>query len=109
MGDKGTKNSFYLKQQLNNRGKHHSKDRASLHKNTPMVNQEEGGNHRKNHSVVINRERQIDASPDRIGHSNKALKLPGMQYSEPGNQLSMYKNENNYAPPSDYLKSINQN
>ena len=37
--NKGTKNSFYLKQQLqnNNRTKHNSKDRASLMKNTPMV------------------------------------------------------------------------
>lgn len=109
--DKGNKNSFYLKQQLNNRGKHHSKDRATLHKNTPMVVQEDGAvQHRKNHSVVINRERIIDSSPDRIGNSNKALKLPGMQYSEAGNQLSMYQNDNNYtAPPSDYIKSINQN
>lgn len=89
-GEKGTKNNFYLKQQLNNRGKHHSKDRSSLHKATPMVVQEEGGQHRKNHSVVINRERQLDQSPERSAHNGKALKLPGMQYSEPGTHLSMY-------------------
>ena len=43
--NKGTKNSFYLKQQLqnNNRTKHSSKDRASLMKNTPMVQVEDNG------------------------------------------------------------------
>ena len=45
--------------------------------------------HRKNNSVVINRgdvlrvdgkpQRHMEGSPDRIGQSNKALKLPGMQ------------------------------
>ena len=43
--DKGTKNSFYLKQQLQkgNRSKHGSKDRQGLVKgNTPVLKNEEG-------------------------------------------------------------------
>lgn len=88
--DKGNKNSFYLKQQLQN---NRSKDRASGSKKASMMagSSEEGYQlqHRKNNSVVINRgdvlrvdgkpQRKIDGSPDRIGQSNKALKLPGMQ------------------------------
>ena len=57
--DKGTKNSFYLKQQLNNRSKAQSKDRSSMMKGTPLVpgDAKDAANqqHRKNHSVVINR------------------------------------------------------
>mmetsp|Transcript_36558 Transcript_36558/g.47986 ORF Transcript_36558/g.47986 Transcript_36558/m.47986 type:complete len:94 (+) Transcript_36558:1553-1834(+) len=80
--EKGTKNSFYLKQQLQ---QNRSKDRASGKK----MQGDDVHQHRKNNSVVINRaevlrvdgkhQRQVDASPDRVGHSSKALKLPGMQ------------------------------
>ena len=76
--EKGNKNSFYLKQQLQN---NRSKDRASGSKKASMIagSDSEGYQlqHRKNNSVVINRgdvlrvdgkpQRHIEASPDRIG------------------------------------------
>ena len=105
-------------------------------KNTPLIPGEEqlqNQQHRKNHSVVINRaevlrvdgkhQRQMDASPERVGQSNKALKLPGMHSEQQSSHMyhnSMIVNSNqnsssnNYAsnfgdqPPSDYLKSVNQ-
>lgn len=88
--------------------------------------------HRKNHSVVINRaevlrvdgkQRQVEASPDRVAQSNKALKLPGMhseavanpQHHSYHNSMIVGHSNNNYSsnkfseqPPSDYLKSLNQ-
>ena len=65
------------------------------------------------------KQRHIEASPDRIGQSNKALKLPGM-HNDPNanhsyhNNNMLVNNSNNYSsnkfseqPPNDYLKSLN--
>ena len=91
--EKGNKNSFYLKQQLQ---QNRSKDRASGSKKASAgrISGDNDGHqlqHRKNNSVVINRgdvlrvdgrpQRHMEASPDRVGQSSKALKLPGMQAS----------------------------
>ena len=64
------------------------------------------------------KQRHIEASPDRVGQSNKALKLPGMHNDPNANQSyhnnMMVNHSNNYSsnkfsdqPPNDYLKSLN--
>lgn len=64
------------------------------------------------------KQRIVEASPDRIGQTNKSLKLPGM-HNEVNPQHSYHNSmivghSNNYSsnkfseqPPSDYLKSLN--
>lgn len=81
--EKGNKNSFYLKQQLqqNNR----SKDRSQGVSKGPG----QEGQHLKSNSFVLNRAevlradskhtRKVDSSPECFGQSSKGLKLPGMQ------------------------------
>ena len=70
------------------------------------------------------KQRQVEASPDRVAQSNKALKLPGMHseamgvnpqhHSYHNSMIVGHSNNNNYSsnkfseqPPSDYLKSLN--
>ena len=89
-----------------------------------MAQEEMNSQHRKNHSVVINRgeafsskNRQVESSPDRTGQSNKALKLPGM-HDQPqhlhhnsvvvGHVNDNYSSQFTDQPATDYLKSINQ-
>ena len=67
---------------------------------------------------VDGKQRHVEASPDRVAQSNKALKLPGM-HSEANPQHSYHNSmivghSNNYSsnkfseqPPSAYLKSVN--
>ena len=130
--EKGTKNNFYLKQQLQaTRGKQHSSKERTVAISSGGGNDEPTAQHRKNHSVVIQRDEILAGEKQQLGqivkvnskagskqfiqNHNIVLGLPGDMSPERVNRIGgqvlkaqINPDQMGAGPVPDYVKSLNQ-